>query len=162
ADGPIVRAARWSGTTAGGVAMQSRAAGAASRTQDRTPPPPPGADRASGADGPARSAWARPAEPPATGTLEMWRRRWPAWHRSVLLAACVSATTGLAVMNGVTRGLQARQAVLFAIPVSAVVGLLLAVLLILIPDWRAAAARRWLIQCLTDVSRVDRKQRFSE
>lgn len=83
------------------------------------------------------------------------------WSRAMLLTIGIAASTGISVLTGEALGYTPRQAVIFSLPLGAVVGFLLALLLILIPEWRAAADRRWLIDRLADVSKVDREQRFA-
>lgn len=90
------------------------------------------------------------------------RARLPAWARAVVLTVGVSACTGLGVVVALEAGFGARASVIASLPVGACAGFLLALALILIPDWRAASDRRWLVQCLTDVSKVDREQRFAD
>lgn len=85
----------------------------------------------------------------------------PAWLRAGVLIVGVSGSTGIAVITGHTLGFEPRYAVILSLPIGAVLGFLFAVLLILLPDWRAAADRRWLVECLNNVSRVDREQKFS-
>ncbi|MBL8745935.1 MAG: GGDEF domain-containing protein [Phycisphaerae bacterium] len=85
----------------------------------------------------------------------------PVWARAVVLIVGVAACTGATVITGETLGFPLRQSVILSLPAGAAVGFLFALLLVLMPEWRAAADRRWLVECLADVSRVDREQRFS-
>lgn len=111
---------------------------------------------------PAEATLIETAAAPIAPRPRRFTRRLPAWCRAVLLALGVSGVTGLATLMGESLGFGDRAAVIWALPGGAIVGVLLAILLILIPERRAAADRRWLIQCLNDVARVDRAQRFSE
>ncbi len=92
----------------------------------------------------------------------LWRQRMPAWYRAALLTMGVAMSTGAGVLFGASLGMPVREAVIVALPIGATVGFLMSLLLIVIPDWRAASARRWLIHCLIDFSRLDRRHRFNE
>lgn len=87
--------------------------------------------------------------------------RLPVWVRAAVMIVGVAACTGAAVITGDALGFPTRQAVILALPAGAAVGFLFALLLILMPEWRSAADRKWLVGCLADVSKVDREQRFS-
>ena len=88
-------------------------------------------------------------------------QRLPATVRSIVLVLAVASATGLAVLTGESHGMSPRASVIMALPVGVMTGALFATLLILLPDWRSSVDRRWLVDRLTDVSRVDREQRFS-
>ncbi len=111
--------------------------------------------------GPSPSA-ADSAMPPARSA----RRGLSALHlpvgvRAAVLIVGVAACTGAAVITGDILGFPTRQSVILSLPAGAAVGFLFALLLVLIPEWRAASDRRWLVECLADISKVDREQKFS-
>jgi diguanylate cyclase (GGDEF)-like protein len=102
--------------------------------------------------------------PDATAPVPQLRRSTfylPVWARAAVLIVGVSACTGITVLTGDTLGFPTRHAVILSLPAGAAIGFLLAMLLILLPEWRSAADRRWLVECLADVSKVDREQKFS-
>lgn len=101
---------------------------------------------------------ALPSSPARRGILSL---HLPVWARAVVLIVGVAACTGVAIITGETMGFPLRQSVILSMPAGAVVGFLFALLLVLMPEWRAAADRRWLVECLADVSKVDREQKFS-
>lgn len=104
----------------------------------------------------------QPTAPPAVPHERLWRQRLPAWYRAVMLTLGVTMSTGAGVLFGASIGMRVREAVILSLPIGATIGFLMSLLLIVIPDWRAATARRWLIQCLIDFSRMDRRHRFNE
>jgi diguanylate cyclase (GGDEF)-like protein len=94
------------------------------------------------------------------------KRRWfapriPSWGRSVVLTICLAGCTSAGVFMTRSWGLAEREAVLLSLLAGGAFGYVVAMFLILIPDWRAEADRRWLIECLSDVSRIDREKRFA-
>lgn len=88
-------------------------------------------------------------------------QRLPVAMRVAILVVAIVSATGLAVLTGDAQGVPIRLAVIMSLPVGATVGFLFALLLLLLPEWRSARDRRWLIDCMSDVSKVDREQRFS-
>lgn len=85
----------------------------------------------------------------------------------------VVSSTLLAVMvvsgaAGISPGLHAwmgstpTEAMWLSMPVGAAAGFVLALVVLLVPRWRAAEARRDLIECLDDLARVDRRQSFDD
>lgn len=132
---------------------------AAAQPRSENHPPPSGPARASPTgEGAAPLLDDRLSESLPAHT---WRRRLPAPWRAAILTAGVAATTGLSVLTGASLGLPVREAVILSLPAGLIVGVLMSSLLILIPERSAAADRRWLIECLSRISRVDREQRFS-
>lgn len=95
------------------------------------------------------------------GPSSLLVQRLPAPVRAALLVLAVAAATGMTVLLCVSQGMSDRLAVIASLPVGVTAGFLVAMLLILLPDSRSARDRRWLIECMTDISRVDREQRFS-
>ncbi|MDX2114152.1 MAG: GGDEF domain-containing protein [Planctomycetota bacterium] len=120
---------------------------------DRSTPAPEQPDASAGVSTPEGASAGR-------ATPRHWRRL-PVWGRAILLILGVSVVTGAAALYGDAAGMQTRAAVLLSLPVGFAAGSLLALLLVLMPEWRAQADRRWLAECLTNVAKVDREHRFS-
>lgn len=86
--------------------------------------------------------------------------RLPVGARAALLTVGVAGSMGATVIAVQALGFEPRQAVLLSMPVGVVLGFCFALVLILVPEWRAAADRRELIKCLTELARVDREAPF--
>lgn len=82
--------------------------------------------------------------------------------RAVLLTVGVAAATGLCVLTGKALGMHERGAVLFAIPVGAVVGFLFSLILILMPSWASRRHHEEMAQRIARVAKVAREGGFDE
>lgn len=101
----------------------------------------------------------RPAAP-AQQAIDVIRPRIGAITRAVLLTLGVAGATGLATITGAAVGYDLRRAVVFALPAGVVVGSLLALLIILFPEWRAQRDRRRMIARIEAVAQADREAAF--
>lgn len=88
-------------------------------------------------------------------------QRLPVAVRVAILVVAIVSATGLTVITGESLHMSLRLAVIISLPVGTTVGFLFAMLLVLLPEWRSATDRRWLVDCMSDVSKVDREKRFS-
>jgi diguanylate cyclase (GGDEF)-like protein len=106
----------------------------------------------------------RDTSSPAGSQLEsafgVIRPRLGALTRAVMLTLGVAGATGLATITGAALGYDLRRAVVFALPAGVVVGSLLALLIILFPEWRAQKDRRQMIARIEAVAQADREAAF--
>ena len=80
--------------------------------------------------------------------------------RATILVIGVAAMTGLGVLIGVGRDLDAHTAVLWAIPFGVLIGALLSMLLVVRPATRAARDRRRMIERIEAIATAEREASF--
>ncbi|MBL0927276.1 MAG: GGDEF domain-containing protein [Phycisphaerales bacterium] len=129
-------------------------------------PSPPSPAAAAPPDGPAPDRPPRDRlfpEETSTPPPHLKERLRPAMApvaRASLLAVGVAGATGLTVLTFASSGLPARLSVILALPVGFVLGFLFSMVLIVLPEARAARHRLHLIDRIRAVARADRDEGF--
>lgn len=101
-----------------------------------------------------------PSDTPAAPSARTPRPRGP-WRSAIAITVVVAIIAAAAVAQGALLNRPLPKLLGAALIEGTLVGLALAVLFVVAPARRAEEDRQWLISCLRDLARVDRRKSFS-